>query len=122
MGKQIILHCSRAMCEMLSEIIRNYADAAYPPGGSDCSQSARESLTQSAQAIYLNWDEQSQTTHINKRLRTMVKSAIKYHAQYLALEEEHPADHRKEYLLSVLSGEAIDEAGYHRVQQQDRSL
>ena len=122
MSKQIILHCSRAMCEMLSVILRNYADAAYPPGGSDCSQSARESLMQSAQAIHLNWDEQSQTTHINRRLRVMTKSAINYHAQRLALEEKYSAEHRKKYLLSVLSGEAIDEAGYDRVQQQDRSL
>jgi len=109
------------MCELLSEILRNYADAAYPQGGSECSQSARESLMQSVEEIRLNWNEVSQTTHINKRLRVMAKSAIKYHAQCLAVEKEYSIDRRKEYLLSVLSGEAIDEAGYHRAQEQDRS-
>ena len=121
MSKQISLSCSREMCELLSDILRKYADAAYPKGGSECSQSARESLLVSAEGIRLNWNEESQTTQISRRLRTMAKSAIKYYSQSLTLEEDFPADRRREYLLSVFSGEAIDEAGYHQAQERDRS-
>jgi hypothetical protein len=108
------------MCELLSVILRKYADAAYPKGGSECSQSARESLLVSSDRLLANWDGASQTTQMNKRLRTMAKSAIKYYTQSLTLEEDLPADRRREYLLSVFSGEAIDEAGYHQALDQDR--
>ena len=120
MNKQISLSCSREMCELLSDILCKYADAAYPKGGSECSQSARESLLVSSDRLLANWDGASQTTQMNKRLRTMAKSAIKYYTQSLTLEEDLPADRRREYLLSVFSGEAIDEAGYHQAQDQDR--
>ena len=51
----------------------------------------------------------------------MAKSAVRYYAQSLTLEEDLPADRRLQYLLSVFEGEAIDDAGYHAVQQQDRT-
>ena len=110
MSKQLSLSCSREMCELLSDILRKYADAAYPKGGSECSQSARESLLVSSEELLASWDDVSKTTRINKRLRVVAKSAIKYYAQSLTSEEDLPADSRREYLLSVFSGEAIDVA------------
>jgi len=119
MSKKIALACSYSMCILLSDIQRQYANAAYPKGGSDCSQSARESLLVSAEGLLRNWDRELQTTQINKRMRVMTKSAIKYYAQTLTLEEDLPSGRRLDYLLSVFSGEAIDDAGYYRAQEQD---
>jgi hypothetical protein len=74
----------------------------------------------SAEEIRFNWNGESQTTHISKRLRTMAKSAIKYYTQSLTLKADQSADRRRVYLLSVFSGEAIDGAGYHQAQERDR--
>ena len=120
MSKKLALHCSQQMCELLADILRQYADAAYPKGGSECSQSARESLLMSADEIVSGWRTESQSTQMNKRLRTMAKTAIKYHAQSLTAEEGFPCRQRQACLLSVFAGEAIDDVGYHAAQQQDR--
>ena len=120
MSKELTLRCSHVMCELLANILRNYANAAYPKGGSECSQSARESLLVAADKLVAKWSDELQMTYINKRLRVMTKSAIQYYAQSLALEEDLPSGVRMKYLLSGLTGQVIDEAGYHAAQQKDR--
>ena len=109
------------MSVLLSDILRQYADAAYPKGGSECTQSARESLLMSADELTARWTESSQTTHISKRLRVMAKAAVRYYAQSLILEEDLPVDARLEYLLSIFAGETINEAEYDAAQQKDRT-
>ena len=109
------------MCELLAAILRQYADAAYPKGGSECSQSARESLLSSAGELVSGWQLEKQATSMSRRLRVMAKAAVEYHAQKLAAEEDLPAAERKAYLLSVFSGEAIDDVGYDAARRRDRS-
>jgi hypothetical protein len=74
----------------------------------------------SVDQMLASWDANSHSSHISKRLRVPVKSAIQYHAQRLEEEEDLPANHRAAYLLGVLKGEVIDEDGYDAAQQQDR--
>jgi hypothetical protein len=121
MSKSLQLHCSRRVCELLADILRQYADAAYPKGGSECSQSARDSLLQSVEQMLQSWDDASQSTRVSKRLRVPLKSAIKFYAQRLAEEEELSASYREACLLTVLKGEVVDDAGYHAALQQDLS-
>jgi len=121
MSKKLTLNCSQAMCVLLSDILRQYANVAYPRGGSECSQSARESLLMMADEIISGWDAGSQSTQMSKRLRVMAKAAIQYYAESLTEEEGLPSDQRQAYLQSVFSGEAIDDVGYHAAQKQDRS-
>ena len=121
MSKQLTLRCSRSMAELLADILRQYANAAYPKGGSECAQSAWQSLLTSADDLIADWDEALQTTQLSKRLRVMAKAAVRYYAESLAREEDLPVDARQTYLLSVFAGKIIDDAGYKETQQQDRT-
>ena len=122
MSKQTIeLHCSRRMCDLLVDILRQYTNAAYPKGGSECSQSARESLLMSVEQMLEAWDSDSGTTHISRRLRVPLKSAIGFYVQQLAEDEALSTKHRQAFLLSVLKGEVIDDDGYHAALQRDLS-
>ena len=122
MSQQTIeLHCSRGMCELLADILRQYTNAAYPKGGSECSQSARESLLMSVEKLLGAWDSNSDSSQISKRLRVPMKSAIKFYMQQVVDEEALPISHRQAYLLSVLKGEVIDDDGYHAALQKDLS-
>ena len=122
MSQQTIdLHCSRRMCDLLADILRQYANAAYPKGGSECSQSARESLLMSVEQMLEAWDSGSDSTHISRRLRVPLKSAIGFYAQQLAEDESLSTKHRQAFLLSVLKGEVIDDDGYHAALQRDHS-
>ena len=121
MAKKLTLHCTQSMCGLLADILRQYADAAYPRGGSECSQSARESLLSSAEALVAGWQPDTQSTTMSRRLRVMAKAAVEYHAQSLVAEEHLPAAERKAYLLSVFTGEAIDDVGYDAARRRDRS-
>ena len=119
MSKTITLRCSRSMCELLRDILRRYADAAYPAGGSECSQSSRQSLLTSADRLLENWDSGPQSTVMSRRLRVMAKAAVKYYAQTVSADEDESTAHRQDYLLSVFGGEAIDDVGYHAARDRD---
>ena len=121
MSKQLTLRCSQSMAELLADILRQYANAAYPKGGSECAQSARQSLLTSADELMGNWDSDLQTTQLSKRLRVMAKAAVRYHVESLVREEDLSVDARQAYLLSVFAGELIDDTGYNAAQQRDRS-
>ena len=43
-SKTVQLPCDAGMAHSLGRAIRSYAHAAYPPGGSECAQVAREAL------------------------------------------------------------------------------
>lgn len=120
MSKQLTLCCSQSMAELLADILRQYADAAYPQGGSECAQSARQSLLESADNLIAEWDEALQSTTLSKRLRVMAKAAVRYHVESLVREEDLPGNARQEYLLSVFAGELIGDEGYNIAQQLDR--
>ncbi len=49
-AKTLSIDCDPATAQALGEAIRNFAHAAYPVGGSECSQVAREALLDTAAA------------------------------------------------------------------------
>ncbi len=76
-GKLMTLELNTGLQQTLCEAVRLYAEAAYPPGGSECAQVARESLLSAASSI----DEQCADTgyaRVSRRLRTQLKSALEY--------------------------------------------
>ena len=119
MSKPLTLHCSQRLCNLLANILRDYARAAYPEGGSECSQSARESLLVAADGMRDHWSAGSQSTTLSKRLRVQMKSAISYYLQGLASGEADTVKARESYLLSVLQGEVIDDDGYYAAELKD---
>lgn len=58
-------------------MIRQYADAAFPPGGSPCSQASRESLRELARRI----EEGSDHIEIGAAQRPMLKAALKWYLE-----------------------------------------
>jgi hypothetical protein len=42
------VHCDPVSAQRLAAVVREFALAAYPPGGSDCAQAAREALLDTA--------------------------------------------------------------------------
>ena len=77
--RQLQLHCPQALIEVLCQAIELYAAAAYPPGGSECAQAARESLRSAAQSLRANFDPQVGTTSMSRRIVTHVKAALEYY-------------------------------------------
>lgn len=49
--REIELGCPAALAVELAGALRAYAEAAYPPGGSECAQVAREALLDTANSI-----------------------------------------------------------------------
>jgi len=65
--------------DILCRAIRDYACAAYPPGGSDCAQVARYTLLELADRIETGIAGDRVTVEISKRPRAMIKAAVQYH-------------------------------------------
>ncbi len=65
---------------MFAEAIRRYAEAAYPPGGSECAQVAHEALNDSARAI-AQAHQRAPATEIEfpRRQRVMLKAALDWY-------------------------------------------
>ena len=84
-AKTLSINCSEQHQQDLCTAIRLYAEAAYPPGGSECAQVARETLVDVARSI----DEQFSETgyaEIRRRLRTQLKAAVEFYAEAAQLE------------------------------------
>lgn len=73
--KTFVLSCGDNACALVATILRDYASAAYPPGGSECAQATRESLLQLADTIGNAEDHAT----INNRQRPFLKSAINWY-------------------------------------------
>jgi len=101
--------------------MRDYAQAAYPRGGSECSQSAREALLAAAQALQDSYDIQHNSAHLNRRQRSVARAAIKYYTRQIGEEETCTGSAREVCLLKVMGGEIVSDDVYSDAEQQDRS-
>ncbi len=79
--------------EMLSLILKHYADIAFPLGGSDCAAASREALQSIASKIML-----SEQSELSRRQRPILKSAVKWF--YTESEYAAPEDVMYNRLLS----------------------
>lgn len=88
---------------MLAQAIRTFAEAAYPPGASECAQVAREALLTTAETIALSSDGASVST----RQRSLLKQAVTWYFAEIS-PETPPA--QVQALLELLRGNAVDDA------------
>ena len=101
--KELVLHCPLTVIELVYKAMHAYAQAAYPPGGSECAQSAREALLASAEKLLQEFDATTNTSKLSRRIRAHVKSAIEYYF------EQTPgySQSQKALVNSVLAGETV---------------
>lgn len=84
----------------LCRAIRTYAQVAYPMGGSECAQVARETLMNAADSI----EEQVTSAgeaDVSRRLRAMLKAAIKWY-----FGEQQPNQNVQKEMLKLLGKKA----------------
>lgn len=113
--KHIILHGSYEACRLLANILEQYADAAFPPGGSECAQASRDSLRQAAARMLESYDGKSGTARLGRRTRTAAREAIRYYAGQSAVNAS-----RQEVLMNLLSGEVVNDEQLFRAAPDNR--
>jgi len=89
-------------------VIKSYVDAAYPVGGSECAQSAREALLSTAQQLIKKYDPDNGSVDISRRIKAHLKSALEYYPQ-TQTERTQAAEHESELLLKCLDGDSISQ-------------
>jgi hypothetical protein len=80
--KTVRIDCDRETAAALAEAIRTYAEAAYPPGGSECAQVAHQALKDTARSI----DSAAAAgaaggLEIPRRQRAMLKTAVDWYLE-----------------------------------------
>lgn len=106
--KELTLQAPWPLLESFGGLIRDYADAAYPPGGSECAQSARAGLLAVAERIEHQYDPGSGSVRISRRIKAHLKAAITYYVQLQDDAGLPVAQQRAALLLACLDGEKIE--------------
>ena len=106
--KQLQLHCPPALVEVLCQAIELYATAAYPPGGSECAQAAREALRSAAQSLRANYDPQAGTTSMSRRIVTHVKAALEFYFAEQVMDNSLQLK-QQELVFKALNGQPVSQ-------------
>jgi hypothetical protein len=75
----------------LCQVLRVYADAAYPQNGSECSQATRSSLLQLAERI-ADAGKKEQPVRLQRRQLPMLRSAVEWYFSEIQKEMHHVRD------------------------------
>ena len=75
--KTVTITCDAATAQQLAMVVRAYAVAAYPMGGSECAQAAREALDDAAARCDLHHGGQLM---LRKRLLPQLRAAVRWFA------------------------------------------
>ncbi|MGD2081461.1 MAG: hypothetical protein PVF91_00750 [Chromatiales bacterium] len=105
--KTFVVRCAPGPRRVLCEAVRGFADAAYPPGGSDCAQAARAALLGVAEALK---STTAPETEVSVRVRAMLKSAVRWHFEQMEQATCRCAAQQRALALAALAGEAISDA------------
>jgi hypothetical protein len=105
--------------QQLVEALLFYTDAAYPPGGAECGQVARVSLTDTANALQGEPDVDTGGVEISRRIRAMLKTAINYYVDSFEAAEGCVCALQRGLLLAAGKGESIDERAFDAAIEQD---
>jgi hypothetical protein len=108
--KTLTLYCDETVGTVLCTAIREYAVAAYPPGGSECAQVARYTLLELADQVEKGLAGGEGEVEISRRPRAIVKAAITY---YFDRDDEvsgRTSASRRELFLGLLRGNPAGEA------------
>jgi hypothetical protein len=92
--RTLTFSCTDNSCQYLATIIKHYAHAAFPVGGSECAQATRESLVDMAYGLDSTMEI---SVAINRRQVPMLKSAIKWYFSEVKRDET-----LKQHLLQQL--------------------
>jgi len=99
------LQCDTTVRDILCTAIREYASAAYPPGGSDCAQVSHAALMDLAASIEAGITPEHASVMISRRPRAMVKAAITYY--YDRLDAEQGGVSTQQRAVCNLAGKAV---------------
>jgi hypothetical protein len=105
MAKTIRIECPAALQEILCAAIREYAEAAYPPGGSECGQVARAALMDAAEKLEADFAASGGVyAEPSRRLRSHFKAAFRFYV------EQHQRQELEPLLLRLLQGDVIGDS------------
>lgn len=105
---KLILTCDVTVRDILCLAIRDYAIAAYPPGGSDCAQVARYTLLELATQIETGINATSGSVAISRRPRAMVGAALEYHFDRDDAQRGGGSTHRRALFGELLREIPVD--------------
>ena len=94
--KTLELDCSQPLARQLARAVRAYAEAAFPPGGSECTQVSRQTLVESAVAIA---EHGGGSLRIRKRQVVQLRAAVRWYFREIAPDEAAHGD----TLLAILA-------------------
>jgi len=84
--KTFSISCSPVQAEAIAKALLTYAHAAYPVGGTECSQVAHETLLESARTL-MQISETNKQVELRKRQRSIFSAAVDWY-----FSEEGPGD------------------------------
>lgn len=117
---KINLQCDIAVRDILCVAIRDYATAAYPPGGSDCAQVSHAALMDLAALIEQGIHANSGSVLVSRRPRALVKAAITYYYDRLDAEQGTASTRQRELLASLLKENPVGAADLQAAAAADR--
>ena len=85
-GKTMTLEASPEHLLELSRALHFYAEAAWPPGGSDCAQASREALTSTADAVAQAQQITPGRAEFSRRQKATFRAALEYASEQTELE------------------------------------
>ena len=103
MPKKIMLVGPPRLQTAVCMALREYAEAAYPPGGSECAQVARAALMDAALDLESGFAATGSHAELSRRLRGNTKAAIQYFC------EQHDQADLLPWLERFISGQEIGE-------------
>ena len=112
-SRKISLSCDVPTRDILCAAIREYAYAAYPQGGSECTQLARYTLLELAAEINAGISADNLSIEISKRPKSMVKAALEYYFNRQDDTCDTSSAHQRELFVSLLDGKPV-----HRVDME----
>ena len=120
-SRKILLRCDVPTRDILCGAIREYAFAAYPPGGSECAQLARYTLMELAAEIDAGISADIASVEISKRPKPMIKTALEYYFNRQDDACGTASLHQRELFISLLEGEPVSRVEMEAAVAADKS-
>lgn len=95
-SKTVEIECAQSEADRLASAVRTYARQAYPSGGSECSQVAREALLDAASLIAAH---RGGPLGLRRRQMAQLRAAVTWY--FTEIDPSHAAD--GDALLSLLA-------------------
>ena len=86
MPRPIEVNCPAHIQNIIVSALRNYVDVAFPSGSAECALVAREALLDAAKEFEQSCQNTGKSSY-NRRMRAMVREAIKLHYRLLEADE-----------------------------------